>query len=54
MTLRGLFRFKEGERPPVPIDEVEPVESIVKRFYDGCDESGRHQPRRCTRHSPSP
>jgi len=24
-TLRGLFRFKEGERPPVPIDEVEPI-----------------------------
>ncbi len=29
-TLRGLFTFKE--RTPVPIDEVEPVESIVKRF----------------------
>ena len=25
-TLRGLFRFKTGVRPPVPIDEVEPVE----------------------------
>ncbi len=24
-TLRGLFRFKDGARPPVPIDEVEPV-----------------------------
>ena len=35
MTLRGLFRFKEGERPPVPIDEVEPVEEIVKRFGTG-------------------
>ena len=35
MTLRGLFRFKDGERPPVPIDEVEPVESIVKRFSTG-------------------
>ncbi len=34
-TLRGLFRFKEGARPPVPIDEVEPVESIVKRFATG-------------------
>ncbi|MEU5879707.1 glutamate synthase large subunit [Spirillospora sp. NPDC047279] len=35
MTLRGLFTLKEGERPPVPIDEVEPVESIVKRFSTG-------------------
>ncbi len=26
MTLRGLFRFKDGVRPPVPLDEVEPVE----------------------------
>ncbi len=29
-TLRGLFKFKT--RTPVSIDEVEPVESIVKRF----------------------
>ncbi len=29
-TLRALFRFKPGE--PVPIEEVEPVDSIVKRF----------------------
>jgi glutamate synthase (NADPH/NADH) large chain len=35
MTLRGLFKFKEGVRPPVPIDEVEPVEEIVKRFATG-------------------
>jgi glutamate synthase (NADPH/NADH) large chain len=34
-TLRGLFSFKEGERPPVPIEEVEPVASIVKRFSTG-------------------
>jgi glutamate synthase (NADPH/NADH) large chain len=34
-TLRGLFRLKEGERPPVPIDEVEPVRDIVKRFSTG-------------------
>ncbi len=32
-TLRGLFRFKKGN--PIPIDEVEPVESIVKRFATG-------------------
>ncbi|MGH3357037.1 MAG: glutamate synthase-related protein, partial [Nocardioidaceae bacterium] len=35
MTLRGLFRFREGVRPPVPIDEVEPVSEIVKRFSTG-------------------
>ncbi|MBU9889565.1 MAG: glutamate synthase large subunit [Candidatus Omnitrophica bacterium] len=29
-TLRGLFKFKPGR--PVPLDEVEPVESIVRRF----------------------
>jgi glutamate synthase (NADPH) large chain len=33
-TLRGLIRFK-GSRPPIPIDEVEPVETIVKRFSTG-------------------
>ncbi|PRX48247.1 glutamate synthase (NADPH/NADH) large chain [Prauserella shujinwangii] len=35
MTLRGLFAFKEGTRPPVPIEEVEPVSEIVKRFATG-------------------
>ncbi|RLV57045.1 glutamate synthase large subunit [Aeromicrobium phragmitis] len=35
MTLRGLFRFKDGERQPIPIDEVEPVSEIVKRFSTG-------------------
>jgi glutamate synthase (NADPH/NADH) large chain len=34
-TLRGLFEFKTGVRPPVPISEVEAVESIVKRFATG-------------------
>jgi glutamate synthase domain-containing protein 2/glutamate synthase domain-containing protein 1/glutamate synthase domain-containing protein 3 len=32
-TLRGLFTFKK--RKPVPLDEVEPVESITKRFCTG-------------------
>ncbi len=32
-TLRGLFRFKKGQ--PIPLEEVEPVESIVKRFATG-------------------
>ncbi|MGP3972281.1 glutamate synthase large subunit [Streptomyces sp. 6N223] len=35
MTLRGLFRLKAGERPPVPIEEVEPASEIVKRFSTG-------------------
>ncbi|MCU1404337.1 MAG: glutamate synthase large subunit [Glaciihabitans sp.] len=35
MTLRGLFKFKHGARPSIPIDEVEPVSSIVKRFSTG-------------------
>ncbi len=35
MTLRGLFGLKEDERPPVPIDEVEPVSEIVKKFSTG-------------------
>jgi glutamate synthase (NADPH) large chain len=35
MTLRGLFGFKKGLRPAVPIDEVEPVSAIVKRFSTG-------------------
>ena len=35
MTLRGLFRFRDGARPPVPIEEVEPVSEIVKRFSTG-------------------
>ncbi|MEW6355452.1 MAG: glutamate synthase large subunit [Planctomycetota bacterium] len=29
-TLRSLFQFKKGE--PIPIEEVEPVESILSRF----------------------
>ncbi len=38
MTLRGLFRFRDGDttgRAPVPIEEVEPVSEIVKRFSTG-------------------
>jgi glutamate synthase (ferredoxin) len=33
-TLRGLLEFKPG-RTPVPLDEVESVESILKRFKSG-------------------
>ncbi len=38
MTLRGLFRFKGAHvsgRDSIPIEEVEPVSSIVKRFSTG-------------------
>ncbi|MEI8222170.1 MAG: glutamate synthase large subunit, partial [Actinomycetes bacterium] len=35
MTLRGLFTFKEGVRPAISIDEVEPISQIVKRFATG-------------------
>ncbi|MCY7395124.1 MAG: glutamate synthase large subunit [Nocardioides sp.] len=38
MTLRGLFRFKGAHvtgRDAIPIEEVEPVSEIVKRFSTG-------------------
>ena len=35
MTLRGLFTLREGVRPAINIDEVEPVSAIVKRFSTG-------------------
>jgi glutamate synthase (NADPH) large chain len=38
MTLRGLFAFKDSAatgRAPIPIDEVESVSEIVKRFSTG-------------------
>ena len=33
-TLRSLLRFKK-DRPGIPIDDVEPVENILKRFKTG-------------------
>jgi glutamate synthase (ferredoxin) len=33
-TLRGLLEFKVAAKP-IPLDEVEPVEAIVKRFKSG-------------------
>ena len=38
-TLRGLFEFSSPEKP-VPLDEVEPVEAIVKRFNTGAISHG--------------
>jgi glutamate synthase (NADPH) large chain len=35
MTLRGLMRLRQGARPPVPVEEVEPASEIVKRFSTG-------------------
>jgi glutamate synthase (NADPH/NADH) large chain len=35
MTLRGLMRFADGVREPVPLEEVEPIESIMRRFSTG-------------------
>ncbi|MFK4790505.1 glutamate synthase large subunit [Microbacterium sp. ZW T5_56] len=34
-TLRGMFGLRFGARTPVPLSEVEPVSSIVKRFSTG-------------------
>lgn len=33
-TLRGLFKLN-SDRKPIPLDEVEPIESIFKRFKSG-------------------
>src|SRR3954453_18586992 len=34
-SLRGLLKFRDGVRTPVPLDEVEPTSEIVKRFSTG-------------------
>ena len=34
-TLRGLFRFKSENCTPIPIDDVQDAEDIVKRFATG-------------------
>lgn len=31
-TLRDLFRLKEGVQEPIPLEQVEPVSSIIQRF----------------------
>ena len=35
MTLRGLFELKTTLRKPIPVEEVEPISEIVKRFSTG-------------------
>ena len=56
-TLRGLFRLKDGGeeadgRPSVPIEEVEPVSEIVKRFSTGGRTAGSRAARPCCRSGP--
>ena len=34
-ALRGLFMLRTGHRRPVPLEEVEPTSSIIKRFATG-------------------
>jgi glutamate synthase (NADPH/NADH) large chain len=34
-TLRGLFRLRPSAAGPIPLDEVEPVSSIMRRFSTG-------------------
>ncbi|OLR94255.1 glutamate synthase large subunit [Actinokineospora bangkokensis] len=34
-ALRGMFALRTGQRPPIPLDEVEPVEAILTRFNTG-------------------
>ncbi|MFC5379555.1 glutamate synthase large subunit [Aquipuribacter nitratireducens] len=43
-TLRGLFRLRADEAQPVPLDEVESVESIMKRFATGAMSFGSISP----------
>lgn len=44
MTLRGLFRLRTEERKPIPLDEVEPIESILTRFNSGAMSMGAISP----------
>ncbi len=44
MTLRGLFRLRTEDRTPISIDEVEPIESILKRFNSGAMSMGAISP----------
>lgn len=44
MTLRGLFKLREGLRPALSVDDVEPVSQIVKRFSTGAMSYGSISP----------
>lgn len=44
MTLRGLFRLRTEDRAPIPIEDVEPIEAIVRRFTTGAMSMGAISP----------
>jgi len=44
MTIRGMFAFNKGARPAIPIEDVEPVSEIVKRFSTGAMSMGAISP----------
>ena len=44
MTLRGLFQLRTDLRKPIPIEQVEPVSEIVKRFSTGAMSLGAISP----------
>jgi glutamate synthase (NADPH/NADH) large chain len=44
MTLRGLFKFNDGLRQPISIDEVEPISNILRRFSTGAMSMGSISP----------
>ncbi|MBC7519002.1 MAG: glutamate synthase large subunit [Microbacteriaceae bacterium] len=44
MTLRGLLKLRTGARPAIPLADVEPVSSIVKRFSTGAMSYGSISP----------
>jgi glutamate synthase (NADPH/NADH) large chain len=44
MTLRGLFQLRTDLRQPIPIEQVEPVSAIVKRFSTGAMSLGAISP----------
>jgi glutamate synthase (NADPH/NADH) large chain len=43
-TLRGLLDFDTAERDAISIDEVEPIEAIVQRFFSGSMSFGSLSP----------
>jgi len=43
-TLRGLFSLREGLRPAIDVEQVEPVSEIVKRFNTGAMSLGSISP----------
>ena len=43
-TLRGLFALREGLRPAIDVDQVEPVSAIVARFNTGAMSLGSISP----------